>query len=179
MNKNRNFATFNRTLKVAALMVVVSFTSGFDVWHFVTASTKAQEAKADNMTQSDRQRKGLQVIDELSKGAGQPALDELRKDFPFLADATLEYALGDVWGRKVLDRKTRQLVAVSAFAAEGALPQMKVHAGYALNLGVTRDELKEVIYLTTVHAGFPRALNAATVLKEVFDEQDKKITPKK
>ena len=119
------------------------------------------------------------MIDELSKGAEQPALDELRKDFPFLAYATLEYALGDVWGRKVLDRKTRQLVAVSAFAAEGALPQMKVHAGYALNLGVTRDELKEVIYLTTVHAGFPRALNAATVLKEVFDEQDKKITPKK
>lgn len=55
---------------------------------------------------------------------------------------------------------------------------MKIHAGYALNLGVTRDELKEIIYLTTVHAGFPRALNAATALKEVFDERDKKAQKK-
>lgn len=56
---------------------------------------------------------------------------------------------------------------------------MKIHAGYALNLGVTRDKLKEVIYLTTVHSGFPRALNAATAHKEIFDEQDKKAATKK
>ena len=179
MNKNRNSASSNHTLKAAALMVVVSFTTGFVVWHLAATSTKAQEAGADKTTQSERKRKGSQVIDELSKGAGQPALDELRKDFPFLADATLEYALGDVWGRKILDPKPRQLVAISAFAAQGTLPQMKVHARYALNLGVKRDELKEVIYLTTVHAGFPRALNAATALKEVFDEEDTRVAPKK
>lgn len=178
MNKDRNFATFNYTLKVAALTIGVIVMSGLAVWYFVTVSTNAQEAKANNMIQSDRKRRGLQVINELSNGAGQPVLDELQKDFPFLADATLEYSLGDVWSRKVLDPKTRQLVAISAFAAQGTLPQMKVHAGYALNLGVTRDELKEVIYLTTVHAGFPRALNAAAALKEVFDDRDKKNSPK-
>ncbi|WP_390889817.1 carboxymuconolactone decarboxylase family protein [Leclercia adecarboxylata] len=46
---------------------------------------------------------------------------------------------------------------------------MKVHAGYALRLGVTRDELKEVVYLTTVTAGFPRAIDAAQALREVPD----------
>ena len=179
MSTDHNTNKFTYTLQVALLTTVLLALAGFIVWQFSPASTQAQAAKINNMNESERKRKGRQVIDELSGGAGQPVLDALQKDFPFLADATLEYSLADVWGRKVLDPKTRQLVAISAFAAQGTLPQMKIHAGYALNLGVTRDELKEVIYLTTVHAGFPRALNAATALKEVFEEQDSKVTPKR
>lgn len=178
MRENQEFNKFIYTLKVVLLTTTVIALSGFFGWQFSAATTQAQEGKSNNMTQSERKQKGLQVINELSGGAGQPVLNELQKDFPFLADATLEYSLGDVWSRKVLDPKTRQLAAISAFAAQGTLPQMKIHAGYALNLGVTRDELKEIIYLTTVHAGFPRALNAATALKEVFDERDKKAQKK-
>jgi len=179
MRENQEFNKFNYTVKIVLLTTTLIALSGYFVWQLTPAPTQAQEAKSNNMNQSERKQKGLQIISELSGGAGQPALEALQKDFPFLADATLEYSLADVWGRKVLDPKTRQLVAVSAFAAQGTLPQMKIHAGYALNLGVTRDELKEVIYLTTVHSGFPRALNAATALKEVFDEQDKKAATKK
>jgi len=76
-----------------------------------------------------------------------------------------------VWGRPVLDPRTRQLVTVSAFAAQGNLTYLKIHAGYALNLGVSEDELKEVVYLTTVHAGFPRAIDAAQALSELFAER--------
>ena len=50
---------------------------------------------------------------------------------------------------------------------------MKTHAGYALNIGVGEDELKEVIYLTTVHAGFPRAIAASQALSELFAERRK------
>ena len=56
----------------------------------------------------------------------------------------------------------------------GHRPFMKIHAGYALNLGATRDELKEVVYLTTVHAGFPRAIEAAQVLAELLQERNQK-----
>jgi 4-carboxymuconolactone decarboxylase len=60
---------------------------------------------------------------------------------------------------------------VAAFAAIGARSFLKVHAGYALNLGVTPEELKEIVYLTTVHAGFPRAIEAAQALSELFKER--------
>ncbi len=173
MNDEPKFNKFNYAVKIVFLTVAVIAASGFFIWQFIPGSAKAQEIKINNMNQSSRRQKGLQVIEELSGGAGQPVLKSLQKDFPFLADATLEYSLGDVWSRRVLDPKTRQKAAISAFAAQGTLPQMKIHARYALNLGVTRDELKEVIYLTTVHAGFPRALNAAEALREVFDEADK------
>lgn len=177
MSSEKNFIKFKRTGKAVLLAIAVVAAVAFVSWQTASTPVEAQESK-NNMNHSDRRQKGLRVIDELSGGAGQPVVDEMRKEFPFLADATIEYALGDVWGRKVLDPKTRQLATVAAFAATGTLPQMKIHAGYALNLGATREELKEIIYLTTVHAGFPRALNAAQALKEVFDERDRKTSPK-
>lgn len=121
---------------------------------------------------NERKAAGEAVIDTLTAGAGQPALDSMRRHFPFLADATVGYALGDVWGRETLDHRTRQLATVAAFAATGDIAYMKIHAGYALNLGVSADELREIVYLTTVHTGFPSAINAAVALGELFDERE-------
>lgn len=95
----------------------------------------------------------------------------MRQEFPFLADATEAYALGDVWARPRLDNRTRQLAAVAAFASLGLIPFMKIHAGYALNIGVSEEELKEVIYMITVPAGFPRAIAASQALSELFSER--------
>jgi 4-carboxymuconolactone decarboxylase len=131
-----------------------------------SGSAFAQHAPADRI------QRGEDVLRTLNAGQSQPTLEALRRDFPFLADATTGYALGDVWGRTVLDHRTRQIAAVAAFAALGHRPFMKIHAGYALNLGVTADELKEVVYLTTVHAGFPRAIEAAQTLAELFQERN-------
>ncbi|WP_404426257.1 carboxymuconolactone decarboxylase family protein [Thalassospira australica] len=117
-----------------------------------------------------RMDRGEAVIDTLTNGQGQPALENMRRHFPFLADATVGYALGDVWGRSTLDHRTRQLATVAAFAATGHIPYMQIHARYALNMGATPDELREIVYLTTVHAGFPAAINAASGLTELFDE---------
>lgn len=120
---------------------------------------------------ADRCELGREVVRGLNGGKDQPALEALRQEFPFLADATAGYALGEVWGRPGLDARTRQLATVAAFAAIGARAFLKVHAGYALNLGVSPEELKEIVYLTTVHAGFPRAIDAAQALSELFKER--------
>lgn len=129
-------------------------------------------AAAAQQPGSERIARGEEVMNALNEGKPQPALEALRSDFPFLAEAIASYALGDVWGRSALDPRARQIATVAAFAATGQRSVLKIHAGYALNLGVTRDELKEVIYLTTVHAGFPRAIEAAQALSELFKERD-------
>lgn len=118
-----------------------------------------------------RRARGDDVIATLNQGQPQPALEALRRDFPALANAVTDYALGDIWSRPGLDARTRQLATVAAFAATGNRAQMKVHAAYALNIGVTPEELKEIVYLTTVHAGFPRAIDAAVTLSELFAER--------
>lgn len=128
-------------------------------------------AASPALADTERLRRGEEVVRQLNQGQPQPALEALRQDFPALADAITGYALGEVWGRSQLDPRTRQLATVAAFAATGNRAQMKVHAGYALNLGISREELKEIVMLTTVHAGFPRAIDAAQTLSELFRER--------
>lgn len=122
-------------------------------------------------TTEERRSRGDAVIRGLNHGRPQPVLESMRREFPFLADATEAYALGDVWSRPGLDNRTRQLAAVTAFAVTGQTALMKVHAGYALNIGVPADELKEAVYMVTVVAGFPRAIEASRTLSELFAER--------
>lgn len=131
----------------------------------------ASGAVVAQQSEPDRRTRGEEMVRTLNAGQDQPNIEKLRRDFPFLADAVTDYALGEVWARPGLDHRTRQIATVAAFAALGHRSFMKIHAGYALNLGVTPEELKEVVYLTTVHAGFPRAIEAAQTLTELLDER--------
>lgn len=139
----------------------------------VHAAPAAPTATATGTSTGDSPRvdRGMQVLSELTGGAQQPVFEQMRREFPFLAEATAGYALGDVWGRTVLDAKTRQLAAMAAFGAMGLRPFFKIHAGYALNAGASAEELKEIVYLLTVPAGFPRAIDASQALQEVFTER--------
>lgn len=123
-------------------------------------------------------QRGGETVLRLNNGQPQHTLERMRQEFPFLAEATQAYALGDVWSRTQLDDRTRQLAAVAAFAAMGDTAFMKVHAGYALNIGVSEDELKEIIYMVTVPAGFPRAIRASQALSELFAERRAALPPR-
>lgn len=138
---------------------------------FAFATAMAIPASGLAQTTAERSERGAEVIRKLNNGQNQPNLEAMRKEFPFLADATQAYALGDVWGREILDDRTRQLVAVAVMAALGETGMMCVHAGYALNIGVTEEDLKEVVYLITVPTGFPRAIAASQVLSQLFEER--------
>ncbi len=131
----------------------------------------ALPAAAVAQTTEERRQRGDAVIRSLNNGAPQPTLERMRREFPFLAEAIEGYALGDVWSRPGLDNRTRQIAAVAVFAAMGETALMTVHAGYALNVGVSEDELKEVIYMVTVPAGFPRAIAASQALSALFAER--------
>lgn len=128
-------------------------------------------AQASALDTQERSQRGAAVVRSLNQGQPQPTLERMREEFPFLAEATEAYALGDVWSRPGLDARTRQLAAVAAFAAIGETGFMRVHAGYALNIGVSAEELKEIVYLVTVPAGFPKAIAASQVLSQLFAER--------
>ena len=132
-------------------------------------SVSATTVLAD--TVEERSQRGGAVVLKLNNGVPQQTLERMREEFPFLAEATEAYALGDVWSRPGLDDRTRQLAAVAAFAAIGERAFMRVHAGYALNIGVTEEELKEIVYMVTVPAGFPKAIAASQTLSELFAER--------
>ncbi len=132
---------------------------------------------------STRFKHGLDVYDTMTADAFgnqlNPGLAALEPQFPFLVDATMSFAIGDVWGRSEMDARTREIAMIAALGVVGASAavQLRQHVGYALNSGATADEVRELVYLTSVSAGFPRALNMAAEVKAVFDERDVREAP--
>lgn len=92
---------------------------------------------------------------------------------PDFARYLIEFPFGDIYSRPGLDLRSREIAVVAALTAMGnAAPQLKVHLQGALNVGVTRAEIVEVIMQMAVYAGFPAALNALAAAKEVFATAD-------
>ena len=91
---------------------------------------------------------------------------------PEMMDILQKFILGEVFRMGELDIKTREMITCVTLATMQTLPQLKAHAGAALNVGVTPVELREAIYSCAPFIGFPKTLNALTVINEVFKERD-------
>lgn len=104
---------------------------------------------------------------------GERVLAAFQEVAPDLPKYIIEFAYGDVYSRPGLDLKSRQLATVAALTAMGKAPhELAVHIHGALNVGWTRSEIVEVIMQMALYAGFPAALQAMQVAKQVFAERD-------
>lgn len=72
----------------------------------------------------------------------------------------MEFAFGDIYSRPGLSLRDRELITVAILAAMGARePQLDVHLHGALNVGITTDELRELMIHVAPYAGFPATIN--------------------
>jgi 4-carboxymuconolactone decarboxylase len=79
-----------------------------------------------------------------------------------------ESAFGMIWSRPNLALRDRSLVTVAQLAALGQIEELKAHLRGALNLGITKEELVEVLMQTAVYAGVPAANAALKAAAEVL-----------
>jgi 4-carboxymuconolactone decarboxylase len=91
--------------------------------------------------------------------------------FPKLADVTDNVLFGDVWERPQLSKRDRSLITVASLVAMYRTEQLRGHIGRALDNGVTKEEIAEVITHMAFYAGWPTAANAVQVAGEVFDQR--------
>jgi len=113
---------------------------------------------------------GLELLAILDPGATTSAQRaELDVLAPGFTDLTIELGFGGVLSRTGADRRTRELVTIAALGALGRERQLKVHLGYALNVGVGRREVAEILVQLTLYAGWPAAVNGLLALREVLD----------
>lgn len=89
---------------------------------------------------------------------------------PKLAELTDDVLFGDVWARPGLSPRDRSLVTVSALIAMNRPEQLRSHLARARENGVTQDELIESITHLAFYAGWPNAVSAISVAKEVFQQ---------
>jgi len=90
---------------------------------------------------------------------------------PKLASVTDDVLFGDIWERPGLRKRDRSLATVSALMAMNRLEQLPFHLGYALDNGVTREELVELITHLAFYSGWPTAMSALAIAKKVFAER--------
>ena len=121
----------------------------------------------------DRYQQGLAKLREVDGNAGERVIDSLADIAPDFARYLIEFPFGDIYSRPGLDLRSREIAVVASLTALGnAAPQLKVHIHAALNVGVTREEVVEVIMQMAVYAGFPAALNGLAAAREVFATAD-------
>lgn len=84
-------------------------------------------------------------------------------------DLVSRNAWGAVWDRGTLDLRTRSLLTLGMLIALGRNHEIKGHVRGALNNGASRDEIREVLFHSTVYCGFPLAVDAFRSIQEVFD----------
>ena len=89
---------------------------------------------------------------------------------PKLAQLTDDVLFGDVWSRAELSARDRSLITVAALIANGNTEQLAGHLARAKANGLSETELAEVITHLAFYAGWPRAVSAVRVAKEVFQK---------
>lgn len=105
----------------------------------------------------------------MSEQKEQSRAQQLMGDFaPKLAELTDDVLFGDVWERTELSPRERSLVTVAALVANGNTEQLKGHLNLAKTNGLSETELAEVMIHLAFYAGWPRAISAILVAKDVF-----------
>ncbi len=89
---------------------------------------------------------------------------------PKLVQLTDQVLFGDVWERKELSKRDRSLITVAALIALNRPDQLRFHLGKAVENGAEKDELIEAITHLAFYAGWPNAMIAMTVAKELFSK---------
>jgi 4-carboxymuconolactone decarboxylase len=89
---------------------------------------------------------------------------------PKLAELTDQLLFGDIWERPGLSKRDRSLITVTALVAPNRTEQLHSHLKRAQDNGVSRDELIELITHLAFYSGWPTAMSAALLAKEVFKE---------
>jgi 4-carboxymuconolactone decarboxylase len=93
--------------------------------------------------------------------------DDFSRD---LQQLVTQYAWGDIWNRPGLDRKSRSLINLAMLTALNRPHELRLHLRGALNNGVTKDEIREVLLQTAIYCGVPASMDSFRQAREVFKE---------
>lgn len=179
MLRQINFTTLFSN--VSAMVLHAFFAIVFTVACSVPAHAQRQ-SKADARPPGDehakRYNRGLKHLQTLDRHAMAKLEKQLKDVAPEMIDHIVAFGYGDVYADERLDPLSRQVATIAALTALGnAAPQLRFHIDAALNLGMAPEAIVEVIYITTVFAGFPAGLNGVAVLGQAFDVRGIKMAP--
>jgi len=106
-----------------------------------------------------------------SKEPKPTARGQLADFAPKLSELTQQVLFGDIWERPELSKRDRSLITVAALVALNRSEQLRFHLMRALENGVTKDEVVEAITHLAFYSGWPTAMSAIQLAKELYQEK--------
>lgn len=89
-----------------------------------------------------------------------------------IQDLVTRYCWGEVWGRPGLDKQQRSMINLAMISALNRPHELRLHVRGALNNGLSRDTIREILLQVAIYCGMPAAIDAFRTAREVFDEID-------
>ena len=122
---------------------------------------------------NERYMRGIDVLQELASGPLEEFLtSRVAEVAPDFARMAIEFPFGDLYARDGLDLQTREIVAIAALASLGQPKQLRMHVAAALQLGLSRAAVVEILMQSAVYGGFPAALNALAECHDLLTDDD-------
>ncbi|HEX9328590.1 MAG TPA: carboxymuconolactone decarboxylase family protein [Reyranella sp.] len=133
----------------------------------------ARKKAAGHDEHSPEYQRGMAQLREQLGPMADSYIRNIKALAPEFAWVNVTFPFSELYPRKVIDLKTRELCTVAALTVQGfALPELKLHVQAALRAGATRGEVAEIITQMIAYCGFPAATNALMTMKEAFDAFD-------
>lgn len=115
--------------------------------------------------------RGMKVRREVLGDAHVDAAIERTSEFTAdFQDLITRYAWGEIWARPGLDRRTRSAITLTALVALNRLDELAMHVRAAKRIGLSDDEIKEVLLQSAIYCGVPAANAAFAVAQKVLEE---------
>jgi len=124
------------------------------------------------MDERQRYEQGMRVRRAVLGDAHVDATLKNRNKFnETFQDLITRYAWGEIWTRPGLPKQTRSMLTLAMMVALNRADEFRLHLRAALNNGVTREEIQEVLLQTAIYCGVPAANSAFHIAEEVFSQQ--------
>ena len=124
------------------------------------------------MDERQRYEQGMRVRRAVLGDAHVDAALKDRNEFnETFQDLITRYAWGEIWTRPGLPKQTRSMLTLAMMVALNRADEFRMHVRAALNNGVTREEIQEVLLQTAIYCGVPAANTAFHIAEEVFSQQ--------
>lgn len=122
--------------------------------------------------ENTRFTQGTEQLKAIDGKRGENVINSLEDKAPDLGKFIVEFAFGDIYTRGGLTKGEREMITLSSLlTAGGCEPQLKVHIGGALNVGISPEKVIETFLQCIPYTGFPKVLNAVFAAKKVFAER--------
>lgn len=124
------------------------------------------------MENNKRFESGSQVMEELFSQEVRTGMEEMKAISPDFWNMIVSFGFGELYSRSRLSLQQREYITLTTLITQGAFDQFRVHLQAALNVGLSKEEIIEIIIQCVGYVGFPKAVQAMGIAKEIFEKNE-------